>query len=150
MVGEIFFSPQYTGPDHSYFGPNTPQPRKGLHQLVIAAVLACPPELHSALLSSIALAGGAGGMTGMVTRLQRELDRPGCLPSTLRGCSPHVLPFEQTEPAWYGGSLAASSLPCLAPSAEEEPDEIPASCCLQELRPSWCMDLLGREDDPCE
>uniref|UniRef100_A0A7S4UJZ5 Actin-related protein 8 n=1 Tax=Alexandrium monilatum TaxID=311494 RepID=A0A7S4UJZ5_9DINO len=109
-VGEMFFTPSCTGPQHSYFGPSTSQPRLGLHQLVEAAVALCPQEHRAELSSAIALAGGTCGLPGMRQRLQRELDSlSSAADSSLAGCSPLVLDVIP-EAIWHGGSVAGAEL----------------------------------------
>merc|ERR1719215_1560419 len=58
-LGEMFFSPQrITGPQHSYYGPGSPPPSRGLAQLVLsAAEVASSPTEMASLLGSVVVTG---------------------------------------------------------------------------------------------
>ena len=97
-AAELFFSPgETTSNEHSYFGPLSPAPNTGIHQLVqqAAAAAGLPPGF------AVSVIGGSSGIKGMAARLDAELRLLGAG----HGC---ILPIAP-EAAWAGGALVGAS-----------------------------------------
>ncbi|KAJ1772332.1 Actin- protein 6 [Coemansia sp. RSA 1813] len=93
-VPEALFHPSDVGMDHM----------GGIHNAVVQAVGACPPETRAVMLANIVLVGGSAQLPGLRDRLQAEVQ--ALSPDIARV---HVtVPDDPTICAWQGGRLLAA------------------------------------------